>query len=44
MEENFLIQPVRESAREDAPLDMLFGNRKGLLGDVVVVLKQQTGN
>lgn len=29
------MQPVRESSREDAPLD-LFGNREGLLGDVVV--------
>lgn len=37
MEKNFLIQPVREAAREGAPLDMLFGNREGLLGGVVVV-------
>lgn len=32
----FLTQLVRESSREGSPLDLLFLNREGLVGDVVV--------
>ena len=35
MEKNFLTQLVRQPAREGDPLDLLFMNRVGLVGDVV---------
>ena len=35
-EDNFLTQLVSEPAREGVPLDLLFVNREGLVGDVVV--------
>ncbi|KAK4806242.1 LOW QUALITY PROTEIN: hypothetical protein QYF61_013386 [Mycteria americana] len=34
--DNFLTQLVREPTREGAPLDLLFANREGLVGDVMV--------
>ncbi|KAK4825246.1 hypothetical protein QYF61_025645, partial [Mycteria americana] len=34
--DNFLTQLVREPTREGAPLDLLFTNREGLVGDVMV--------
>ncbi|KAK4826886.1 hypothetical protein QYF61_012074 [Mycteria americana] len=36
VEENFLTQLVSEPTREGAPLDLLFVNREGLVGDVMV--------
>ena len=36
VEENFLTQLVREPTTEGAPLDLLFVNREGLVGDVMV--------
>ena len=36
MEDSFLMQLVREPTRGGAPLDHLFTNREGLVGDVVV--------
>ena len=36
VEETFLTQLVREPAREGTPLDLLFVNREGLGGDVIV--------
>ncbi|GAB0202648.1 hypothetical protein GRJ2_002730400 [Grus japonensis] len=36
VEDNFLTQLVSEPTREDASLDLLFTNREGLVGDVVV--------
>ena len=36
VEENFLTQLVREPTMEGAPLDLLFVNREGLVGDVMV--------
>ena len=36
MEDNFLMQLVREPTRGSAPLDLLFTNREGLEGDVEV--------
>ena len=36
MEDNFLMQLGRESMGGAAPLDLLFTNREGLLGDVEV--------
>ena len=36
MEDNFLMQLVREPTRGAAPLDLLFTNREGLVGDVEV--------
>ena len=36
MEDNFLTQLVSEPARVGASLDLLFTNREGLVGDVVV--------
>ncbi|RMB93712.1 hypothetical protein DUI87_29942 [Hirundo rustica rustica] len=36
MEDNFLLQLVSESTRERTILDLLFANRDGLVGDVVV--------
>ncbi|KAK4824001.1 hypothetical protein QYF61_009126 [Mycteria americana] len=36
VEDNFLTQLVHEPAREGAPLDLLFVNREGLGGDVMV--------
>lgn len=36
MEENFLTQLVSEPTREGVPLDFLFVNREGLVGDVMV--------
>jgi len=36
MEDNFLMQLVRESTRGSVPLDLLFTNREGLVGDVEV--------
>ena len=36
MEDCFLTQLVREPTRGSAPLDLLFTNREGLVGDVVV--------
>ena len=36
MEENFLTQLVREPTTEGAPLDLLFVNREGLVGNVMV--------
>ena len=36
VEDNFLIQLVNESTRGGALLDLLFTNREGLVGDVVV--------
>lgn len=35
MEYNFLTEVVKEPAREGAPLDPLFANREGLVGDVM---------
>lgn len=35
VEDNFLMQKVRELAREGAPLDLLFANWEGLEGDVM---------
>ena len=34
MEDNFLMQMIREPTRGAAPLDLLFTNREGLVGDV----------
>ena len=36
MEDKFLMQLVREPTRGAAPLDLLFTNREGLVGDVEV--------
>ncbi|KAK4820378.1 hypothetical protein QYF61_025454 [Mycteria americana] len=36
VEENFVTQLVSEPTREGAPLDLLFVNREGLVGDVTV--------
>ena len=36
VEDSFLMQMVSEPTRGGAPLDFLFTNRKGLVGDVVV--------
>ena len=36
MEDNFLMQMIREPARAAAPLDLLFTNREGLVGNVEV--------
>ena len=36
VEDNFLVQLVREPTRGGAPLDLLFTNREGLVGDVKV--------
>jgi len=36
MEDNFLMQLVRELTRGAAPLDLLFTNREGLVGDVEI--------
>jgi len=36
VEDNFLKQQVSEPTRESMPLDLLFVNREGLLGDVMV--------
>ena len=36
MEDNFLMQVIREPTRGAAPLDLLFTNREGLVGDVEV--------
>ena len=36
VEENFLTQLVSKPTREGAPLDLLFANREGLVGDVMV--------
>ena len=36
MEDNFLTQLVSEPTREGTPLDLLFVNREGLVGDVMV--------
>lgn len=36
MKDNFLTQHVKESAREGAPLDLLFVNREGFVGDMKV--------
>ncbi|GAB0203785.1 hypothetical protein GRJ2_002844100 [Grus japonensis] len=36
MEDNFLTQLVSEPTREGAPLDLLFANREGLVGDVMI--------
>ena len=36
MEDNFLTQEVNEPTRGSALLDLLFTNREGLVGDVVV--------
>ena len=36
VEDNFLTQLVSDPTREGAPLDLLFVNREGLVGDVVV--------
>ncbi|KAM9590845.1 uncharacterized protein ACIBXB_005894 [Morphnus guianensis] len=36
VEDNFLTQLVSEPTRESAPLDLLFVNREGLVGDVMV--------
>jgi len=36
VEDNFMMQLVREPIRGAAPLDMLFTNREGLVGDVEV--------
>ena len=36
MEDNFLMQMIREPTRGAAPLDLLFTNREGLVGDVEV--------
>ena len=36
MGDNFLMQLVREPMRRAAPLDLLFTNREGLVGDVEV--------
>jgi len=36
MEDNFLMQQVREPKRGAAPLDLLFTNKEGLVGDVEV--------
>ena len=36
MEDSFLTQLVSEPTRGGAPLDLLFMNREGLVGEVVV--------
>jgi len=36
MEDNFLMQLVRESTRGGAPLDLLFTNREGVVGDMQI--------
>jgi len=36
MDDNFLMQMIREPTRGAAPLDLLFTNREGLVGDVEV--------
>jgi len=36
MEDNFLMQLVSEPTRGGASLDLLFTNREGLVGDVVI--------
>ncbi|KAJ7422828.1 rna-directed dna polymerase from mobile element jockey-like [Pitangus sulphuratus] len=36
VEDNFLTQLVSEPSRSGAPLDLLFTNKEGLVGDVVV--------
>ena len=36
MEDNFLMQMIKEPTRGAAPLDLLFTNREGLVGDVEV--------
>ena len=36
MKDNFLMQLVSEPTRGSASLDLLFTNREGLVGDVVV--------
>ncbi|GAB0203778.1 hypothetical protein GRJ2_002843400 [Grus japonensis] len=36
VEDNFLTQLVSEPTREGAPLDLLFANREGLVGDVMI--------
>ena len=36
MEDNFLMQMIREPTRGAAPLDLLFTNRESLVGDVEV--------
>ncbi|GAB0176377.1 hypothetical protein GRJ2_000102900 [Grus japonensis] len=36
VEDNFLTQLVSEPTREGTPLDLLFANREGLVGDVMV--------
>ena len=36
MDNNFLMQMIREPMRGAAPLDLLFTNREGLVGDVEV--------
>ncbi|KAK4830236.1 hypothetical protein QYF61_009303 [Mycteria americana] len=36
MEDNFLTELLRKPTREGAPLDLLFTNREGLVGDVTV--------
>jgi len=36
VEDNFLIKVVRDPIRGGAPLDLLFTNREGLVGNVVV--------
>lgn len=36
MEDNFLTELLKKQAREGAPLDLLFANREGLVGDVMV--------
>ena len=46
MEDNFLMQMIREPMRGAAPLDLLFTNREGLVGDIKVggCLKQSDHN
>jgi len=34
MDNNFLMQMIREPMRGAAPLDLLFTNREGMVGDV----------
>jgi len=36
MDNNFLMQMIREPMRGAAPLDLLFTNREGMVGDVEV--------
>ena len=36
MEDNFLTQLVREPTRGGTPLDLMFTNREGLMGDMEV--------